>query len=251
MATATSGINIFSLYYHDKDVTLLPIAVVNSFPQRQGEALSIHEVTYAVTSWMDRPNSEESVVKVDTTTFSDIICENGGDTDVSLDGGLTLTNVYARILEHKRQILTDCDVDELLALLKYSFGESSAAQKFGEIELSSEGKHDITVVSVHGRMSESSPPTDEPSAIQKFGEMDLSSEGEHDITVVSVHEGMGKLLALLKYSFGESSAAQKIGEMVLSSEGEHDITVVSVHGRMSESFPPTDQGQEEPKVVSR
>ncbi|KNC21012.1 hypothetical protein FF38_09318, partial [Lucilia cuprina] len=91
----------------------------------------------------------------------DCIGEDGGDRDVSLDGGLTLTDVHARILEHEEQIVTDCSVDELLALSKDSFGESSAIQKFGEMDLSSEGEHDITMVSVHGRMSESSPPTDE------------------------------------------------------------------------------------------
>ncbi|KNC31277.1 hypothetical protein FF38_14430 [Lucilia cuprina] len=47
------------------------------------------------------------------------------DTDLFLDGGLTLTDVHARILKQETQIFTDCNVEELLGLSKDSFEESS------------------------------------------------------------------------------------------------------------------------------
>ncbi|KNC33045.1 hypothetical protein FF38_07161 [Lucilia cuprina] len=65
--------------------------------------------------------------------------EEGGDIYQSLDGVLTLTDVHARILKHEEQIFTDCNVDDLQGLSNDSFGESSAPQKFGEMDLSSDG----------------------------------------------------------------------------------------------------------------
>ncbi|KAI8116112.1 hypothetical protein CVS40_11754 [Lucilia cuprina] len=99
---------------------------------------------------------DEMVVKLDTTAFRDRTSEDGGDTEPSFDGGLT--DIRARILEHEEQIITDCNVDDLLGLSKDSFGESGATQKFGEMDLSSDGEQNTTVVSAHGRMAESSPP---------------------------------------------------------------------------------------------
>ncbi|KNC22218.1 hypothetical protein FF38_01871 [Lucilia cuprina] len=91
---------------------------------------------------------DERVVELDTTAFRDRTSED-------------------------EQILTDCNEDDLLGLSKDSFGESGATQKFGEMDLSSDGEQNTTVVSAHGRMTESSPPTD----VAKEDQCSLSEEG--------------------------------------------------------------------------
>ncbi|XP_065372622.1 uncharacterized protein LOC135964318 [Calliphora vicina] len=128
----------------------------------------VAQSTHAVTAWMVRlyvptrgnkidPKNSNTTTE-ETSDFRETRESEGGVSDSTLEGELTLTDVHARILEHEGQV-SELDVDGLLGLSKDSFGETSATQRLEELALLSDDEHEITMIAAQNQITETSPPT--------------------------------------------------------------------------------------------